>query len=333
MNMNRRNFIGTTAISAISLNLGTSIFKVRKEKTGSLRSIFSQNNNRFSIYTRANIEPLRVFHITDTHLALDDERGEKYLQYSQRMAGAYKSNSHFVTQQKYTTQESFEMTLELAKEKNADFLALTGDIFSFPSLAAVEWATAKLKETQIPFAFVAGNHDWHYEGMDGSSLQLRETWINKHLSPIYQGKNPLFDSYNINGVRFVCIDNSTYEIMPEQLSYFKKQAKQKKPIVLLMHIPLYMPGRSMGYGCANPDWGEKSDRNYEIERRNKWRKEGHTKVTYEFYDEVFRAPNLLAVLAGHTHRPGIDVKNGIPQIVSGHNASAYYSDLTIVPQP
>ena len=77
---------------------------------------------------------MRIFHITDTHLSIDDERGEKYLEYSERMAGAYKSNSHFVTQKKYTTQESFELTLQLAKDEDADFLALTGDIFSFPSV-------------------------------------------------------------------------------------------------------------------------------------------------------------------------------------------------------
>lgn len=61
----------------------------------------------------------------------------------------------------------------------------------------------------------------------------------------------------------------------------------------------------MGYGCANPDWGEKADTNYKIERREKWRK------------------------GGHTHRPAIDVKNGITQIVSGHNATGYFIDINI----
>ena len=327
--MKRRNFLHTAGAAGLGLTFSSFRASPARKRSEILRGTFSQNRNQVSIFTLAQISPTRVFHITDTHLSLDDERGIKYQEYSKRMAGAYKSNSHFQTGDPYSTKESFELTLLEAKEQDIDFLALTGDIFSFPSLAAVEWAYQKLKETGIPFAYVAGNHDWHYEGMPGSSHDLRATWVNKHLYPMYQGNNPLYSSYDFHGVRFVCIDNSTYEILPEQLTFFKEQAALDIPMVLLMHIPLYMPGRNMGYGCANPGWGEKSDRGYEVERREKWRLGGHTKVTYDFLEQVFSAPNLLTVLTGHTHKPAIDVKNGIPQIVSGHNATAYFTDIKI----
>jgi 2',3'-cyclic-nucleotide 2'-phosphodiesterase (5'-nucleotidase family) len=85
----------------------------------------------------------------------------------------------------------------------------------------------------------------------------------------------------------------------------------------------------MGYGCANPDWGAKTDKNYEIERRQRWPQSGHSKVTMEFYDEVFKAPNLLAILAGHTHRLAMDVKDGISQIVAGANAYGNYLDVKV----
>ena len=97
----------------------------------------------------------------------------------------------------------------------------------------------------------------------------------------------------------------------------------------MLHIPLYIPGRTRGYGCGNPDWNEKTDKNFDVERREKWRKDGHTEVTFSFLKEVFNAPNLLTILAGHTHQPAIDVKNGIIQIVSGHNATGYYLDMQI----
>jgi len=300
-----------------------------KKKVKDIRGTFSTLRNEISISTKANVKPSRVFHITDTHLSMDDDRGLKYQKYSQRMAGAYKSNVHFQTGEKYSTKESFEWTLKRAKEEKADFLALTGDIFSFPSEAAVDWILTKLNETGIPFAYVAGNHDWHYEGMKGSAMQLRDIWTEKHLKPMYQGKDPLFASYDINGLRFICIDNSTYEILPDQLQFFKEQLNSSLPIILLMHIPLYMPGRSIAYGCAHPEWGYETDRNFEIERREKWRKGGHTKFTFDFYNEVFRATNLLTILAGHTHLSTLDVKNGIPQVVSSHNATGYFSDIRI----
>lgn len=245
------------------------------------------------------------------------------------MAGAYRSNSNFLTGELFSATESFEQTLAQAQELKVDFLALTGDIFSFPSEAAVDWVCQKLNDTAIPYAYVAGNHDWHYEGMKGSSQQLRNTWAKKHLEPMYQGKNPLYARYDLNGVRFVCIDNSTYEILPEQLTFFRDQTQNDMPLILLMHIPLYMPGRPIGFGCGNPNWGEESDKNYEIERREKWPKAGHTRVTLDFYEDVFNAPNLLMVLAGHTHQHTMDIKNGIPQMVSALNATGFYLDLSI----
>lgn len=327
--MNRRYFLSSAGLTASGLLLGACTPAIKQKKVQDIRGTFSTVRNEISISTKVNVKPTRIFHITDTHLSMDDERGIKYQKFSQRMAGAYESNVHFQTGEEYSTKESFEWTLNRAKEEEADFLALTGDIFSFPSEAAVDWIMNKLNETGIPFAYVAGNHDWHYEGMKGSAIQLRNIWTEKHLKPMYQGNNPLFASYDVNGIRFICIDNSTYEILPEQLQFLKKQIDSGVPIILMLHIPLYMPGRPMGYGCAHPEWSEKTDKNYKIERREKWRIEGHTRITFDFYNEVFLATNLLTILAGHTHLSALDVKNGITQVVSSHNATGYFSDIRI----
>lgn len=327
--MKRRSFIGATMVAGMGLHCCSYANKENYKLTG-IRDIYSTDRNIVTIYTKAEVSTSLIFHIADTHLALNDDRGIPFQQYSNRMGNAYKINKHFETGADVTYIQSFEETLQRAKEQKADFLALTGDIFSFPSEASIEWALQKLKETGIPYGYIAGNHDWHYEGMQGSSAQLRETWTKKRLTPLYQGNNPLFASYDINETRMVFIDDSTYEILPEQLDYLKEQISSGMPIILYMHIPLYIPGRTMGYGCANPDWGAKTDRNFEIERREKWREGGHTETTFNFYNEVFNAPNMLAIFAGHTHHPTLDIKNGIPQVVSGHNATGYFTEINVI---
>src|SRR5690606_39099339 len=97
-----------------------------------------------------------------------------------------------------------------------------GDIFSFPSEAAIDWSMQQLASLSVPFQYTAGNHDWHYEGMEGSLVNLRKEWSEKRLKPLYQKENPLMSTIDINGVRIISIDNSVNEILPEQLQFFKQ---------------------------------------------------------------------------------------------------------------
>ncbi len=293
---------------------------------------FTVDRNNVRIYSSEVKDTVRMIVIGDTHLSIADSREEPYHQYSKRMAAAYRKTRHFQTGKETNPRKSFTETLALAKKTQADGIAIVGDMFSFPSEAAVDWALDALKQVNVPFYYTCGNHDWHYEGMTGSSKDLRETWVGKRLLPMFQGNNPLCYAKEIKGVRFLFVDNSTYEILPEQLAFIKKEIKTRKPLVLLMHIPLYAQGRSVGFGCAHPDWGEKTDNHYTIERREKWPAEGHSKVTMEFYKRVVNAPNMIGIFAGHIHPQSVDVINGIPQVVAPANFGAGYLDVQIMPK-
>lgn len=320
--MKRRQFINTSVLSGLGLTSGACSLGSGNAAENEIRGSFSRDNNRIAIYTKAKVKETRIFHITDTHLSMDDQRGEKYKKYSRRMAEAYLVNTHFQSGEHITTKESFTETLNLAIKEGADLIALSGDIFSFPSEAAIEWAFNKLMETGIPFKYTAGNHDWHYEGMKGSSESLRTEWTEKRLLAMYQGKNPLYTAYDINGIRMVCIDNSTYEILPEQLEFFRTQVASGLPLLLMMHIPLYVAGgRSPDLRSGHPALSESV-------RGEKYRAEDN-ETCMTFRDEVFRSKNLLAVLTGHIHRPLLDMENGVPQVVTACNTTGAYSDINI----
>ena len=230
---------------------------------------------------------------------MDDERGTPFLNFSGRMAKAYNQTKHFKTGEKTNPKKAFKQAITFAKESNADVITLVGDIFSFPSELAIEWVLSEIEAIGIPYIYIAGNHDWHYEGMDGSLDSLRDKWIEKRLIRLYQGNNPLMAAYDIKGIRFLAIDNSTYEINNKQLNFFSKHVESGMPLVLLIHIPMYAPGKNISFGCGNPFWRAETDRNFELERRPKWPENGHTKTTFEFYKKVFDSSNLIGIFAGH----------------------------------
>lgn len=210
-------------------------------------------------------------------------------------------------------------------------LLYLGDIVSYPSEYGVEWAKEQLDAIGIPYYYTCGNHDWHYEGMEGSSIELRDKWTRERLMPLVGDRNPLMYSVEINGVKLVFIDNSVYEILPEQLTYFMNEEKEGKPMLLMMHIPVYAPGRGVGYGVGHPEWGAATDGGYKIERRRRWPVEGHNPESYAFYEAITHSPNLLATFTGHVHTQGVDILNGKPFFTVRDNASGGYYEVMILP--
>lgn len=331
--MKRRLFFKNAATASIGLGLTrySTNDKSAQSSEKDIQFCVTVEENKLQFFSEVIKEPVKIVHIADTHLFMDDERGVPYKMYSGRMAKAYNQTRHFKTGELTSPELAFEATLKFAKESKADLITLIGDIFSFPSEAAIEWVTARLKEVDIPYVYVAGNHDWHYEGMQGSAEDLRDQWIQERLLPLYQGNHPLMAAYEVKGIRFLAIDNSTYQINKEQLAFFKEQVSSGVPLVLLVHIPMYAPGKSIGFGCGNPDWGASSDKNFELEGRLRWPETGHSETTFDFHRAVFSAPNLMGIFSGHIHRFSIESIKGKPQIVSDDNASGGYLDVNFSP--
>jgi 3',5'-cyclic AMP phosphodiesterase CpdA len=183
-------------------------------------------------------DSLRIMQITDSHISIVDESESDFAKYRERMHKAYMYPSrHYSQDIKKTTFEYLDDLLLKAKNENIDLLLLTGDIVNFPSGLSVKYVYDRLMKTGIPWLYISGNHDWHYEGMEGSPDSLRKTWIEKSLLPLYEGHDPLFYSAIIHGINFVGIDNSTGRVNDKQVEFLKDQIKRKEPIVLISHIP------------------------------------------------------------------------------------------------
>ncbi|MBQ7404434.1 MAG: metallophosphoesterase [Lentisphaeria bacterium] len=254
----------------------------------------------------------------DAHCKFDDDRGIPYQEYTNRMK---RCSPHFFP--------LVEEAIEKAEKENYDAILMLGDFLSFPSIAGVEKFAEIFQSSKVPCLYTSGNHDWHFEGMSGSELELREKWTKELLAPLYGDRNPLFYAEIIRGFKIIMIDNSIYEILPEQLEFLKQELSDNIPAFLGCHIPLYVPGRDIFFGCGHPQWNAENDPYWEIERRPKWRTSGHTETTFEFHRTIMETPNLLGIFAGHTHKFSLDPLPGKFQAVA---AMRHWIDFSIEPE-
>ena len=294
--------------------------------------IYSSTGPNINIYSTEVSDTVCLMVFADTHLWMSDEREEPYREYSARMAGAYHSVKHFQTGAQTTPEESFVATIGLAQQRDVDAIAMLGDIVSYPSERAIEWVGEVLDTVAIPCYYTSGNHDWHYEGMEGSSESLREKWRGERLMSLFGDNDPDAYAVEVGDVRLLLVDDSNYKITPEQRDAVAAEVKSGKPFILLHHIPLYAPSRSVSFGIGHPDWSAATDKNYKIERREQWPAEGHTEADYEFYNLATSAPNLLASIAGHVHSYGVDIIHGRPHYTVGANAQGAYYIVNIMPK-
>ena len=228
--MNRRKSIRYLTTTGLAFPFYKMVAASEHSTRGrSERGSFALDGNHVRFFNSAIEKPFQITMLADTHLFTDDMRGDAYKDYSARMARAYNETKHFRTGLPTNPEEGFSEALSIAQDEQSQLVALIGDIVSFPSEAGIEWALGQLKQAGLPYLYTAGNHDWHYEGMPGPHADLRTTWCEKRLKPLYQGENPLMGVRLINGVRFVSIDNSNYEILPEQLAFFKSRRLSSSP--------------------------------------------------------------------------------------------------------
>lgn len=295
--MNRRDFLKGAALAApmactgclTAESVGTSAMPWVKNWT------FAQDwsaGGEMCVACPSVKSPLKVSFIADSHLNLRDDRDAANFKYLKRMGGEWSKT--------LTVKDAFAISMKKVREAKPDLVVFLGDTISFPSLQNVEFVMSEMKALGLPWLYIAGNHDWHFEGEVGVQSDLRAKWTSTRMKPLYQGNDPMAYSKVVGGVRFVLIDNTLYEVTPEQLAFYKAEASKGDPVCLCMHIPLWNPGQHW-CTCASPEWGGAKDKWDEIEGRAKW-PERASASTFAFREAVLATPNLVGCFAGHMHR-------------------------------
>ena len=237
-------------------------------------------------------KPLKILHVTDSHIPLCDERdNERKQAIAQRLSVDRDAKIAYLNEQ-----------IAYA-EANCVLLLHTGDLMDYVTKANVDYARSLLKNKKI--LFIAGNHDYsQYIGEAWEDMSYR---MNSYRSMGEEGLgvNMLFTSRIVGGVNFVGVDNSYHQAEDWQRKRLQMEVRKGLPIVLFMHVPLFEQSlyeygvRHSGDGSAYlMGCDEEHLLPYSEFRACEQRPLESTK---RFVDYVNSEPMIKAAVAGHVH--------------------------------
>ena len=188
-----------------------------------------------------------------------------------------------------TPRECLESAITYVNEQESDGLIITGDCIDYYSDSIAGYMSEVLGRCNKEVFYTCGNHEKHLYPYDDGEACFREAF-----APMMRG-NTLQWSQEFDDFILVGINDSTREVSDAQIEYLKAQAEKGKPIVLVMHIPVYTQGLD---APLRKKWGDKDKSIIYFTIGNL----GTTEQGYKFYEYINREDNGIAVIfTGHVH--------------------------------
>ncbi len=264
-------------------------------------------------------KPVRLLHVTDTHLTYADEQDDE--------------RKHALAKRMRDPNKEKYLAEHIAyAEESCDLLVHTGDLMDFVSHANVEKAREIVKHEK--FFFIAGNHD--YSQYVGEAWEDNAYRMNSYMEMGFGLGVPMFfNARVVGGVNIVGVDNSYYLFEDWHLWRLKREAAKGLPIILAFHDPLFeeslydyhmsLEGADCTYlvGCD-----EEHLLPYSEFRAVQQRPDA---PTLRMIDYITHEPLIKAILTGHVHFNFESKVAGIvPQFVTGGAYEGYARELTIL---
>ena len=270
-------------------------------------------------------KPVKLLHITDTHLVLCDERdNERKQNLAAKRKVAFGDEDGKI--ERYLAEQI------AYGEANCDLIVHTGDLIDFVSKANVDRARALLKNDKI--FFIAGNHE--YSQYVGEAWEDAAYRMNSYMQMGYGLGAPMFfNARQVGGVNVVGIDNGYYLFEDWQLWRLKREVEKGLPVVLCFHDPLFeqslydhvmsAPGATSAgiVGCDEDHLLRFSEYRAVQQRPDE--------PTLRMIDYIKNEPRIIAVLTGHLHfsfESRLD--GGKMQYITGGGYKGEAREVTIV---
>jgi len=252
-----------------------------------------------NIYLNNISREYEFIHISDAHAAVlspfDSQIEKKDYERSTKQWGV-------------TGRTPAEELLDIAKYADShkvDGLLVAGDIIDYVNDTNIKWLTDLKKNTKTEMYLTYGNHEG---GSYISECPGRKAY--GEYKEIIPG-DPDFWTKDFGDFLLVGIDNSDHNIEDSQLAKFEEVLKGTKPIILLVHIPIFCDDI---IETVEKRWGKNQAGYFLFGNENDMKNNNVRKFLQMILaDNV----NIAAILAGHIHTSYEGtLDNGVPMFVS-----------------
>ena len=179
------------------------------------------------------VRPRRFLHISDAHTSqyLPDDPPE-LKEVLERYSWIWGTEGR-------TANENFDDFLALAKQEKPDLLTIAGDIMDTYSPCIARFLTEKLADFPVEYRLAYGNHD-EPSALEAPGLEGPEREAALRAGII--GPGPAFWVKDYGDLLLIGIYDADHTVTEERLALLKEQLDRGIPTLMVMHIPLPLPG-------------------------------------------------------------------------------------------
>ncbi|MDD4243284.1 MAG: metallophosphoesterase [Bacilli bacterium] len=188
----------------------------------------------------------------------------------QRIDFAQIYNEPFDSKLMLSSTECLNQLIKYANGNQPDLVILAGDIIDYYSRSNYDFLVKSIRKLKSPYLFSCGNHESPSE----------------NFLDICQGDCD-FQFVDLTEFLVVSLNNSNRKISQYQFESFQKILSMKKPIILVMHVPILTEYNQTEFPKLEAYFSIKYDDCDEI--------------TLNFIELVSSSAEVKALLCGHTH--------------------------------
>lgn len=205
---------------------------------------------------------------------------------------------HLAKNSEYS-QKVLKATVEdINKQQGVSFVVFTGDNINYAAKDDLRIFASIVKKLNVPYYVVIGNHDVYKAG-GMSKIQYLDILRESNFK--IRQRKPNF-KWRKKGFEFLIVDGAK-EVIPGPAGYFKKDTlkwldknlakNRRRTVVIFQHYPIEYPDGAEGR--------LKTHKTYKSE---------------DYKDIIDRHHNVLAIISGHLHTNGENMRNGVYHISS-----------------